>query len=177
MSELGRWGHLPLRELDLLKSFYRRNLPHLQRDNKVHFLTFCTFQRWTLPSWARDIVLQACVRADGLTVDLYAVVVMPDHAHAIFTPRIDTDKLEVIPLARITKAIKGASSQLINRELGEAGRVWQEESFDRVLRSAEKVDEKMLYVLENPVRKGLVGDWHDYPWLWHKSFENPFAVR
>jgi len=35
------------------KSFYRRNLPHLQRDNKPHFLTFCTHQRWILPAWAR----------------------------------------------------------------------------------------------------------------------------
>jgi putative transposase len=144
----GRCGHLPLREATLAKSFYRQNLPHLQRDDKAHFLTFCTFKRWILPDWARDIALKACVAADGVTVDLYAVVVMPDHVHVIFIPRVDASKSEVISLARITKAMKGTSAHLINRRLNRRGRVWQEESFDRVLRTTEKLDEKLLYVLE-----------------------------
>ena len=66
----------------------------------------------------------------------------PDHVHMVFVPKIDMPKLEVFSLARITEAIKGASAHLTNRELGRAGRVWQEESFDRVLRISEKLDEK-----------------------------------
>jgi putative transposase len=161
----------------LPKTFYRRNLPHLQRDDKPHFVTFCTFKRWVLPDWARNIVLRACMAAEGVTVDLRAVVVMPDHVHVIFVPRINVDNSEVTSLARITKAMKGASAHLINRRLGRTGRVWQEESFDRVLRSSEKLDEKVAYVLENPVRDGLVANWHDYPWLWCKPFENPFSAQ
>jgi REP element-mobilizing transposase RayT len=148
------------------KSFYRRNLPHLQRDDKPHFLTFCTYQRWTLPPSARSLVLDACLRADQWTIDLFAVVVMTDHVHMIFVPRIDEKISEVFSLARITKAIKGGSSHLINTELKRAGRTWQTESFDRVLRSSEKLDEKVAYVLDNPVRKGLVTRMEDYPWLW-----------
>ena len=135
--------------------FYRRNLPHLQRDCKPHFLTFCTYQRWTLPDWARTIVMEPqCAR----TVDDRSsrVVVMPDHVHMIFTPFVDLERAEVFSLARITKAIKGTSAHLINRQLGRTGRVWQEESFDRVLRVSEKLDEKIAYILDNPVRKGLV---------------------
>jgi putative transposase len=158
-----------------LKSSYRRNLPHLQRDNKPHFLTFCTFRRWTLPDWARYIVLQSCIRADGWTVDLCALVVMPDHVHMIFVPLVDNGKLEVVPLAKITKAIKGSSAHLINRRLGRSGKVWQEESFDRVRRLSEKVGEKVLYILENPVRKGLASVWQDYPWLWVKRELPSFA--
>jgi hypothetical protein len=30
------------------QNFYRRNLPHLQRDDKPHFVTFCTYNRWLL---------------------------------------------------------------------------------------------------------------------------------
>jgi putative transposase len=115
--------------------------------------------------------------AEGVTVDLRAVVVMPDHVHVIFVPRTNVDNSEVTSLARITKAMKGASAHLINRRLGRTGRVWQEESFDRVLRSSEKLDEKVAYVLENPVRDGLVANWHDYPWLWCKPFENPFSAQ
>ena len=63
-------------------------------------------------------------------------------------------------------AIKGASAHLINRLLAHSGRVWQEESFDRVLRCSEKLDEKVEYILDNPVRRGLVGSREDYPWTW-----------
>jgi REP element-mobilizing transposase RayT len=55
------------------------------------------------------------MRAHDLTIDFQAVVVMPDHVHIIFIPLIDLEKSEVFSLARITKAIKGASSHLINR--------------------------------------------------------------
>jgi REP element-mobilizing transposase RayT len=146
--------------------FYRRNLPHLQRDDKPHFLTFCTYKRRVLADWAKDIVLDCCVRADGVTVRLYAVVVMPDHVHMLFTPLINPVKHETIPLARITKAIKGASSHLINRRTGIHERIWQEESFDRVTRSSENSEAKAKYILQNPVRKGLVSKIEEYPWLW-----------
>jgi putative transposase len=148
------------------KSFYRRNLPHLQRDEKPHFVTFCTHERRILPPWARSIVLDACVRANQWTIDLFALVVMPDHVHMIFVPRIDDEAAEVFSLARIMKAIKGTSAHLINKRLKTSGRIWQEESFDRVLRSSEKLDEKIAYVLDNPVRKGLVRRTGEYEWLW-----------
>jgi len=157
------------------KSFYRRNLPHLQRDCKPHFLTFCTFHRWILPEWARTIVLASCVRAHGWTMDLHVVVVMPDHVHMIFVPEIDQVRQEIFSLERIMKAIKGSSSHLINRQLGGSRRVWQEESFDHVLRSSESLDEKIRYVLNNPVRRGLVSSPSEYAWLWQKAFANPFA--
>jgi putative transposase len=157
--------------------FYRRNLPHLQRDCKPHFVTFCTYERWILPDWARTIVMNASVRANGWTIDLQMVVVMPDHFHMIFTPLIDVERGEVFSLARITKGIKGSSAHLINRQLGRHGRVWQEESFDRVLRVSEKLDEKMAYVLDNPVRQGLVSSPEQYRWLWVAPKPEPSFAR
>jgi REP element-mobilizing transposase RayT len=153
-------------------AFYRRDLPHLQRDDKPHFLTFCTFHRWILPEPARRIVLTSCVHEHQRTIDLNIVVVMPDHVHMIFTPLIDSVRLEVISLARITKAIKGASAHAINRRLCHIGTVWQEESFDHVLRSSESLDQKIQYVLENPIRNGLVRDYSEYPWTWRCSVEH-----
>jgi putative transposase len=157
--------------------FYRRNLPHLQRDCKPHFLTFCTYGRWILPDWARTIVMDASLRANLWTIDLRALVVMPDHVHMIFTPSVDPEKSEVFSLARITKGIKGTSAHLINRQLGRTGRVWQEESFDRVLRVSEKHDEKIAYILDNPVRKGLIASSEQYRWLWVAPKSVPSFAR
>ena len=70
-------------------TFYRRNLPHLQRDFKLHFVTFVTKNRWNLPEQARDIVLASARHDDTLHYDLHAAVVMPDHVHLILTPLIN----------------------------------------------------------------------------------------
>ena len=96
------------------------------------------------------------------------VAVMPDHAHVIFTPLVNLSENEVYSLGEIMDAIKGASAHKVNRELKRTGRVWQEESFDHVLRSSESLDQKVDYVLNNPVRKGLVVAPSDYRWLWRK---------
>ena len=46
---------------------------------------------------------------------------------------------------------------------------WQHQPHDRVLRDSETRDEAFLtvadYILENPVRAGLVEKWSDYPFL------------
>ncbi|MGH9508843.1 MAG: REP-associated tyrosine transposase [Terriglobales bacterium] len=147
-------------------TFYRRNLPHLQRDAKPHFISFVTYHRWQMPGWARSIVLACCVHDHESRYQLHAAVVMPDHVHLILTPLISKERAAVITLAEIMSGIKGTSSHQINRRLERRGKVWQEESFDRVLRSSEKLDEKTGYILNNPVRKGLVTKPEDYPWLW-----------
>ena len=157
------------------KPFYRRQLPHLQRDSKPHFLTFCTHHRWILPEHTRSLVLDSCLHDVGMKIDLQVVVVMPDHVHVIFTPRVNEQATEICSLAQITNAIKGASAHKINRALGRKGRVWQAESFDHVLRSSEGLEQKVQYLLENPVRQGFVSRWEDYPWLWQKPFINPYA--
>jgi REP element-mobilizing transposase RayT len=93
---------------------------------------------------------------------------MPDHAHMIFTPLINEGRCMAVSLAEIMKGIKGSSAHAINHRLSRNGSIWQEESFDHVLRSSESLDQKVRYVLENPVRGKLVRDWHDDRWLWRQ---------
>jgi REP element-mobilizing transposase RayT len=157
------------------QAFYRRRLPHLQCDGRQHFLTFCTHQRWTLPASVRSIVLGCCLYDNKTKFDLKVAVVMPDHVHMIFTPLVNQQAMEIYSLAEIMDAIKGASAHKVNKPLGRQGRVWQVESFDHVLRSSESLDAKIAYLLENPVRAGLVRDWDAYPWLWKRAMMNPFA--
>ena len=153
--------------------FYRRTLPHLQRDNKRHFVTFCTHDHWTLSNLARDVILSSCLHDDGVRYDMDAAVVMPDHVHLIFTPLIHQKEPRVWLLPEILDSIKEASAHIINKKLRRRGSVWQEESFDHVLRGSERFRDKIRYILENPVRKGLVDRWQDYSWLWVRPFDNP----
>src|SRR5579864_8121 len=159
----------------MLKAFYRRQLPHLQCDDKPHFITFSTYNRWVLPERVRFIVLESCLHDNEKMFDLRVAVVMSDHVHMIFTPSVDAEAMQVCSLAQIMDAIKGSSAHKINKSLGRKGPAWQAESFDHVLRTSESLDAKVRYVLENPVRKGMVRTWPDYPWLWAKPFVNPYA--
>ncbi len=149
--------------------FYRRNLPHLQRDFKPHFITFVTKFRWVLPDSARDIALASCWHDHRRLYELYVAVVMPDHVHVILTPLIDERRRQIFSLIEIMRGIKGAAGREINQRMGRDGAVWQEESFDHVLRSSEGLDAKVEYVLQNPVRSGLVGDWREYRWAWQRG--------
>jgi REP element-mobilizing transposase RayT len=102
---------------------------------------------------------------------------MPDHVHLIFTPQIDNVEMEVYSLATIMDGIKGASAHHINKTLARKGSVWQAESLDHVLRCSENLDAKIEYVLDNPVRAGLVKHRREYRWLWTKPFVNPFGPK
>ena len=154
--------------------FYRRDLPHLQKDFTPHFITFVTKFRWILPPVARDIALSSCLHDHRIKCELYVVVVMPDHVHLILTPLLDEQTAQIYSLTEIMRTIKSASAHMINRRLDRKGPVWQEESFDHVLRSSEGLDAKVEYVLQNPVRRGLVKVWQDYAWSWQRD-DQPVA--
>jgi REP element-mobilizing transposase RayT len=152
------------------KGEYRRDLPHLQVEARPLFVTFTTYRRWILPEVARNLVIKHCLHDQGIKLQVHGMVVMPDHVHIIFTP-LDDALGNPFGLAEIMHAIKGTSAHSINRALNRRGHVWQREFFDHVLRSDEKIREKVEYICDNPVRKGLVKTADDYPWLWREWVE------
>ncbi len=147
------------------KYTYRRRLPHFQKDNCAIFVTFRAWCRDALPQSVREIVLRHCLHDHGTKALVHAAVVMPDHVHLLLTPLRDRDG-RLFSMVEILQAIKGASAHSVNRILLRNGPVWQDESFDHVLRSDESFDEKLEYIRQNPVRRGLVLTPEDYPWLW-----------
>jgi REP element-mobilizing transposase RayT len=144
---------------------YRRNLPHIEKDDRPHFATFDTYRRWQLPPEARDLVLKHCLHENGSKMRLHVAVVMPDHVHMVFTP-LRAENTEMFTFAEILGGIKGASAHSINKSLNRSGSVWQDESFDHVVRCGDSLEAKIQYVCDNPVRKGLVARAEDYKWLW-----------
>jgi len=159
----------------LAKYRYRRRLPHLQRADADFFITFRT-ARIVLTPAARDLVLEHCLREGGVAgggarstfeprIRLYAVVIMPDHVHLLLSPRRNLEGWPY-PLVAILQCLKSVTAHRINKLLHVSGPVWQEESFDHVLRSDESLKEKCEYIRQNPVRKGLVARPENYQWLW-----------
>ena len=150
---------------------YRRKLPHYQPDNKALFITFSSAKRWILPEAARDIVMEVCLFGNGRNFQLHGIVVMPDHVHLVLTPLTDTKGTKSLP--EILQALKSTSAHRINQALGRTGKVWQDESFDRALRHEERIQDKVEYMLGNPVGARLVRNPLDYPWLWRERGRAP----
>lgn len=144
---------------------YRRRLPHFQKADTSIFVTFRKLTRDPFSAEARDVVLKHCLYEHGKRIELYAAVVMPDHVHLLFKPLRDADGWPH-PLHKIMKLIKGTSARDINKLIGTNGPVWQDESFDHVLRSEESLQGKTEYIRMNPVRRGLVQTPEQYKWLW-----------
>ena len=159
-------GRLARKNERMIRKYdYRRVLPHLQKDSRAVFVSFNTLSRWEIPAAARDLVLDCCVFQHKKMVLLHIVVVMPDHVHLIFAPLHDGDR-GPFSVPEIMQSIKGVSAHRVNKLLGRVGHVWQNESFDHVLRSDESLAEKIEYVRQNPVRRGLCRRPEQYRWLW-----------
>ena len=144
---------------------YRRRLPHLQKTGRALFVNFRKLNPEPFSPSARDLILQHCLHDDGRRYTLHAAVVMPEHVHLLFTALQDSDGWPY-ELHKIMKLIKGTSAHSVNRLMKTNGLVWQEESFDHVLRSHEGLLQKAEYICQNPVRRGLVKRPEDYRWLW-----------
>lgn len=158
---------------------YRRKLPHYQKACRTLFVTFC--KNWRGEPFspeAKDLILQHCLYDHGKRYRLHAAVVMPEHVHLLLTPLADNEGW-VYGLPAILKLIKGASARSVNKLLNTSGPVWQEESFDHVLRSQESLQEKLEYIRQNPIRRGLVKNPENYRWLWVEQSlcgsETPFG--
>jgi REP element-mobilizing transposase RayT len=148
---------------------YRRMLPHYQKAQRAIFVTFCKNNREPFPADARDEILRCCLKGNGSRFHLHAAVIMPEHVHLLLTPMQDEDGW-VYGLPAILKSIKGASARAVNKLTNISGPVWQEESFDHVLRSQESLEDTLEYIRQNPVRRGLVRKPEDYRWLWVEQY-------
>jgi len=81
---------------------------------------------------------------------------MPDHLHLLVEAlRDDADA------ARFVHQAKQRSGYVFSRERG--AQLWQPSFYDHILRGADATLSVVRYILENPVRAGLVAAPEDYP--------------
>ncbi len=91
---------------------------------------------------------------------LYGYCLMPDHLHVLLSPADSR-----VPVSRWLREFKSFTT---NRYMKTAGRavLWQRSAHDHICRKAETAETVLRYIVENPVRAGLVARWQD--WLWTK---------
>lgn len=79
---------------------------------------------------------------------------MPDHIHLLASPNDEHTSID--------RWISFWKSML-RKKIGVTAGRWQRDFWDRRLRSNQKYNEVWQYILNNPVRKGLVRNAFDWP--------------
>ena len=124
--------------------------------------------RWLEDPRLADLVAESLRNLDGSHYDLLAYCVMPNHVHAVFTPLLNSDGT-THSLAAIMHSLKRHTARKANLILGRQGEFWQHENYDHVVRDEGECARIVAYVLNNPVKAGLVDEWQDWPWSYLKS--------
>jgi putative transposase len=170
----------------------RRNLPHWQSPGSVYLITFRTFNGLILDEYSRQILYDAILFQDNQKCKIFSFVIMPDHVHIILRP-MELKGNVFHNLSEIMKAIKGYSAKQIIKYLSQAQtgtsvppinnsssnivaqtsssvsplkHIFQDESFDRIIRNDKEFFEKLNYVLNNPVKRGLIENGYAYKWYY-----------
>jgi putative transposase len=163
---------------------FRKRCKRYNVPGQAHYLTFSCFQR--RPFLARDRsrlwLVEAIDRArTEHTFELWAYVIMPEHAHVIIYPkREDYDVSAFFSTAKLIvsrQAVPFVKSnapefleQMADRQPSgrTSYRFWQRGGgYDRNLWSDAEVWEKIDYLHANPVKRGLCARPED--WMWSSA--------
>src|SRR6476646_9945579 len=126
-----------------------------------YFLTICTFNRihaFDREPTVRMATMQLSRTADERGIEVIAYCFMPDHAHVLMQGKYaSADFREFV---RLFKRRSSYEWKRTHRTM-----LWQRSYFEHVLRDDEDTIAVARYILENPVRAGLVTQIEDYPYL------------
>jgi len=130
----------------------------------TYFLTLCVRERATVfrQQAMVDLVLmqiRRTAREHGFSIAAYCF--MPDHVHLLVEGSSGTSDLRAF-----AKLARQRAGGLYARATGSS--LWQRGYYDRVLRRSDDISRFTKYIVENPVRAGLVENANDYPYVWSR---------
>ena len=168
-------------------------LNHQARLLEFHRRWFRTFEEILHkaehgPTWLKDervagMVSDSLRYRDGKVYRLDVYCIMSNHVHAVFEPFLDERSLRVKvtdaeklsydskdpPLDVIMHSLKSYTANEANKILQRSGAFWETESYDHVIRNDAEYHRVKAYILNIPVKAGLVADWREWPWNWKRK--------
>jgi REP element-mobilizing transposase RayT len=119
------------------------------------------------PTWLKQpevaqIVMDSWLHLNEGDLTLYALCIMSNHVHVLLSLPEESNQ----PLHKIMQRHKSYTAKMANRQLGRSGPFWQKESYDHLVRHEKSFWKIFQYILDNPVKARLVGDWQEWPWTW-----------
>ena len=159
---------------------HRKLMRRWENPGQARYLTFSCYQR--LPLLKNDKIKKLFVdRMAELRREemfkLFAYVVMPEHAHMLILPNLPRHSVSVIMhrmkrvvAERVIKRWRELDAPILRRLIDAEERLhfWQRGGgYDRNIVGEDELHEKIGYIHDNPVRRGLVTTQVD--WLWSSA--------
>jgi putative transposase len=151
-----------------------KNLKRYYGQKHLHFLTWSCYRRKPLlgSARARSRFLKVLDEVrQRYRFRLVGYVVMPDHVHLLISePERGTPSIVMQVLKQRVSRImrrqkrKRSGAQLNLWKEDEAPRFWQRRFYDFNVWSERKKAEKLHYMHNNPVQRGLVSHPKQWPW-------------
>jgi len=122
-------------------------------------ITICSFEESSIFTNANftyhcmDLLESSCKKYDFF---LSVYCFMPDHLHLVVSIRGEKSIFDLMA------AFKSYATR-DSRAFGFKGRIFQPRFHDHFIRTPENFENSIMYILNNPVRKGLVADYSEYP--------------
>ena len=131
--------------------------------NQIFSITICTKDHKPIfrnNRWSKIVVQTLQTGPFGKKTKCHAFCLMPDHSHIQISPK-DGNLVDLI------NRWKSYTANRLKKE-GLEGPCWQRSFYDHALRKDEDIQTVAEYIVNNPVRAGLVKNWKDYPFSWHE---------
>lgn len=185
-------GTLPQTAHLALKNQYKNQIRHLRRDFTLSELPvqlqsarkrlFANYEQildaaqfgavWLEEPAVAEAVIHELLTQNQVRYDLLTYVLMPNHTHLLFrhfeglvaAPSNQHGKAKSYPLAETMRLVKGPSARKANQVLDRQGAFWQHESFDHWVRDEAELVRILRYLVQNPVKAGLVKHWREWQW-------------
>jgi len=133
----------------------------------TYFITICTANRKQIfdnNEIVSEMVKHLKEPAYKLNYQILAYCFMPDHVHLL----VGANEAHA-DLIKFIKHFKQKTGYGLKRRHGI--NLWQRSFYDHILRKEESVIETVRYIFNNPVRKGLVEEFRQYPFLGSMVFD------
>ncbi len=131
---------------------------------------------WLQQPEVASIVAEAIHHRDEKAYELLCYCIMPNHVHLVINVgrfaesppeqinKITKRRLGESPyiLTNILASLKKYTALNCNQLLHRSGTFWQHESYDHVIRDGKELERILYYVINNPIKAGLVKSWQDW---------------
>jgi putative transposase len=128
----------------------------------LRFLTFCCYRKLPILGYpqARDTFLETLEQTRAKhDFAVAGYIVMPNHVHMLLS------ESALVPLSTSMQVIKQRFSRTRPEEY-----VWEPRYHDFNVFTEDKRAEKLHYIHQNPVRRGLAPTPADWPWSSFRSY-------
>jgi REP element-mobilizing transposase RayT len=181
------FGSLPISIIEALKEFYFKEKQHPDNQNperkqllrQEYFIAFENELDKNLnePYWLKndvvaDTVLKSLFFRNNTHYTLFAACIMSNHVHILIRLLPYAPPLNVI-LQNHKRFTAVQSNKLLRR----SGAFWAEESYDTIIRDNKHFYNTVYYIIQNPVKSGLVKNWCDWKWTYlHPDLEKEYRL-